>query len=405
MDDEARCPVLAAFDIKTAFPAISHRWLYTVLDVIDALHGFQNMVRSQYSGAAALGRRSCGAMFLLFYILSGVVQGCTMSGLLFALSFDPFVRELARRIDDVGLGTSRMCADDVGIAFRHVHGLIAAHEIFDNAKLYASLFLNFSKCFLVPLSLCLPASLEVDPRGSRIISNRADREDVHRWLLEWLLRHIPQWSSFQISNATEYLGVWLGPVSAQLRWKAAIDKWFLRGISIAAACAPPLTSVCLYEQRCLSGLGYLAQFFWLPDIKLQERRLLSKIMKYPFTMLTIQNDVNLGDWGGFSWRSVWITSLATLIRAAMCTFSTWNPCFRWLSVASSLDSTRMPLREARLCTFQLTGWDTAAIAATLMQASNGFPKNSYLIAFVPSLIRDTICEQKEFEHAYPNRRF
>ena len=328
-----------------------------------------------------------------------------MSGLLFSLAFDPFVREFARRVDDAGLGVSRMCADDVGIAFRHVHGLLAAAHVFDSAEDFASMFLNFSKCILVPLSLRLPATLAQDPRGSRMITNDAQREDVHRWLREWLLLHLSRWSGFQIASAAEYLGVWLGPVSAQLRWRSAIEKWFTRGVTIAAAGAPPLTSAKLYEQRSLSCLNFLAQFFWLPDVKIQEKRLLSKIMKVPFTLVTVQNAVNMGSWGGISWRSVWATCLATMVRAALSTFTTWDHCCQLLLAASSLDSSWMPFAQVRLHSYQPAGWDTCSIAATLAEASKGFPRCAALRTFLPKIIGDSRLAVQQFALESPGKRF
>lgn len=40
---------------------------------------------------------------------------------------------------------------------------------------------------------------------------------------DWLRRHCPNWVSFQMSNSGQYLGLYMGPETKALQWKAT---WF-----------------------------------------------------------------------------------------------------------------------------------------------------------------------------------
>eukprot|EP00973_Karenia_brevis_P087605 12148963-Karenia_brevis.AAC.1 len=54
---------------------------------------------------------------------AGVLQGCPLSGSLYALVTDIFLCELKEYINDQGLGVITACADDIGGAlksFRHM---------------------------------------------------------------------------------------------------------------------------------------------------------------------------------------------------------------------------------------------------------------------------------------------
>eukprot|EP00959_Pyramimonas_sp_CCMP1952_P173297 3621383-Pyramimonas_sp.AAC.1 len=46
---------------------------------------------------------------------SGVAQACTLSGALWALVFDPFIRGTKHGLERIGRGLISACADDLGI--------------------------------------------------------------------------------------------------------------------------------------------------------------------------------------------------------------------------------------------------------------------------------------------------
>ena len=80
-------PFLLLWDFASAFPSVAHAWLFCVLDAIKLWKGFVTGIRSLYIGNEAFGQ-SGGVMSFLFIIVSGVLQGCPLSGTLFVLVID-----------------------------------------------------------------------------------------------------------------------------------------------------------------------------------------------------------------------------------------------------------------------------------------------------------------------------
>lgn len=81
------------FDFRTAFPSLSRCWLIRVLRGMHVPCGVARAVAEMYA--------NCDSMLLIGGVLvgdvaitSGIKQGCPMSGSLFALSVDPFLRSI-----------------------------------------------------------------------------------------------------------------------------------------------------------------------------------------------------------------------------------------------------------------------------------------------------------------------
>ena len=86
----------------------------------------------------------------LFRVLFGVVRGCPLSCLLFAVLLDPFLRAISALIDDKGDAVTRACADDIGAAVRGVHVLKKCSSFFEAMRWASGLQLGFAKCCVVP---------------------------------------------------------------------------------------------------------------------------------------------------------------------------------------------------------------------------------------------------------------
>eukprot|EP00972_Heterocapsa_arctica_P045683 6741317-Heterocapsa_arctica.AAC.1 len=69
--------------------------------------------------------------------MSGVLQGCPLSGLLFAVSLDPYLRWMKHDIEDAGLGVIRACADDIGASL--CGGILPSAFSFRSFRLLVSL--------------------------------------------------------------------------------------------------------------------------------------------------------------------------------------------------------------------------------------------------------------------------
>ena len=145
----ARIPVLASWDYAAACPSVAHSWIRVVLPVLAFPGGFQNVICGMYTLVHALGIGSSGLVFL-FWILSGVLQGCPLSGLVFVAAIDPILWRIHDTVDARGIGTTRACADGIGAAMRGIAGLLLYRHTFALGKAAAGLALKPAKCALTP---------------------------------------------------------------------------------------------------------------------------------------------------------------------------------------------------------------------------------------------------------------
>lgn len=138
------------FDFRTAFPSLSRCWLIRVLRGMHVPCGVVRAVEEMCD--------NCDSMLLFrgeivgdMAITSGIKQGCPMSGSLFALSVDPFLRStLVSSL--VGLIRLEAYADDLAVVLSRFWDDVASiMTLFGRWRLAASLSLNPSKCVLVPL--------------------------------------------------------------------------------------------------------------------------------------------------------------------------------------------------------------------------------------------------------------
>ena len=231
------CPILALWDFASAFPSVSHEWLMLVLDLIGAPCGLRNLVRALYRACRAFAVMN-GDIRFLYFVQSGVLQGCPLSGMLFAIIFDPFLRHLEAVIDARRQGTSRACADDVGASLNSLSSLLEIKPCFDAAERLGGLGLKPAKCVIIPTVAILTDELAAK-------------------IKEWLNRFLPGWADFRIKATSKYLGFQVGPASGSFQWNAAIQKYKDRAVAIAHSHAPAGIAVGMYNSRAVTVLGYL----------------------------------------------------------------------------------------------------------------------------------------------------
>ena len=183
-------PIMAFYDFAAAFPSLFHEWIFLVLRAVGCPLGIINVVEGIYHENHAY-IQSEGTLTFLFHILSGALQGCPLSGSLFAIAVDPFLWSIHEKVDAKDKGVTRACADDIGQSLSSISTLKVMAPVFKAAKKVAGLTLNSIKCVIVPLK---PFSAEC----------AADVKD-------WLARNLSEWSSFKIQPTAKYLGFWLGP--------------------------------------------------------------------------------------------------------------------------------------------------------------------------------------------------
>ena len=90
-------PILVLLDFSAAFPPISHEWLHEVSEGMNFWFGFGRAVKNLDSDNNAYGR-SNGVTQYLFDVLSGVLQGCPLSGTLSVLAMELLVFLFSTRL-------------------------------------------------------------------------------------------------------------------------------------------------------------------------------------------------------------------------------------------------------------------------------------------------------------------
>jgi hypothetical protein len=198
------CPFLSLWDFMAAFPSVKHGWLLAVIEAAGFPSGWMNIIKAKYSLVRTFARCDNDLLFL-YWILSGVLQGCPLSGMLFAFAIDPFLRKLSSEVDDAGVGCTRACADDVGGALACIGVLPIYKSTFDLAATLANLTLKPKKCVLIPIA----AQFNAETVGK---------------VKAWLLNNLPEWKDFNILPFGTYLGFQIGPKAAATQWEKTLGE-------------------------------------------------------------------------------------------------------------------------------------------------------------------------------------
>ena len=172
---------------------------------------------------------------------SGVLQGCPLASVLFVLAMEPFICLFQQLLcpqphDGFNLsnrGVVTVCADDIAIVLQKWSDLPAVFRIFELARRAAGLSLKPRKCCIIPLSAPLtPHLIEV--------------------LRDFLVRYVPAWSQFNISDTAEYLGIWIGPAANSRQGVAQLAKYKSRLEVIAQSGAAAFVSVKAYNSKAIT---------------------------------------------------------------------------------------------------------------------------------------------------------
>ena len=418
----AWAPTLAAFDFGTAFSAIAQYYVQATLVAAGLPVGFRNLVNDYFRCVLALTRSNDGSWTVLFQIASGIVQGCSLSGLLFALASDPYLNLFSRCFQGSTRIATFACADDLAIAVWNIDALRKTAASFRFIERLTRLRLKFSKCTLVPLSRQLPADFvfkidqvqanrpPIDCLNSFITSN-ASFEDISRWTVLWIQRFIPSWSAVRIDSCVEYLGAIIGPSARCSQWTKTLMKWESRALLASSTPGPPSVATHMYNTYALSTLGYLGQFLAPPlseqnfaKLCFLERQLQTRVLKMPFTAFSLAGLLNLHQWGGFSCRSALCTLAASMLRASCCTLS-------WAAAAAELRHISEQERDNLVFASEWQGelwpscWDSSSIAFTLESASRGSFSSRRLSDAARVVLHETRIAQSSFFDEFPNNKF
>lgn len=235
--------------------------MFKAFEAANAPEGLLLALRAVHEEVWAL-QVGTSAIVFLYAMQSGVLQGCPLSGSVFAVSFDGPLRMLALRLGSAGLVLA--CADDVLLVLRAIQSMFLIAQIFQVITLATALKVNFSKCVAVPLwrtfSMHTKASL---------------RTSLTRWA--------PEWASIAIEGFTTFLGYAFGPGATPSDiWRAALEKYKTRSRLIISSTPPPSVGANLLRSRADSVLQYLGQLLEPPaELRALEAQYVGKLLHAP----------------------------------------------------------------------------------------------------------------------------
>lgn len=193
-------PGVFLFDIEAAFPSASQEWIWLVLSATGLPLSLRSVVKALCCDVQA--RFLVGGVLSseTVRVTSGIKQGCPSSGSLWALLYDPVIRNLDNILPASEL-TLGCFADDLVAAARHVQlALPALLRMFALIRRATRLRLNSRKIALVYFGC-------------------ASHEDVFRRLSVHMAGE-----RMQVAGKGVYLGVPIGPESFDTFWHTTTDR-------------------------------------------------------------------------------------------------------------------------------------------------------------------------------------
>ena len=351
--------IAALLDIGQAFPSMLHDWLRVILVWRGFPIGFVRVFSALYHLCIALFSQD-GALYFLFFVFNGVLQGCPLSGSLFAIGADPIVHACSR-MDITHTSTTRWFADDCAAVFDHPRGLLAILGIFERISPLCGLVLKHKKFQVVALG--------------------RQPEEMIPLISQWIDEHIPCWRGVKVTGAGKYLGTWVGPWAGKYFFKDAIAKWEHRAQLIAAAGTSALVTLRAYNIHAISVLSYLCQFHPLPpEAFAKEQPILSKLLKIPHMSWGSGGPFALAEMGLESAISLRATSLANLARASATTIK-WKQsadvyrqaCIAGGSIHDIHQNLQLPWFDTPCIALNLEACSSACSWRSLVPAPPGSP--------------------------------
>ena len=200
--------------------------------------------------------------------LSGIIQGCPLSGSIFAVTLDPILRMMLHALDSVPCNSSGTkgaiivaCADNLLASVAKYQSLALLDQPFQRCQWASGLTLKPSKCKVVHCSKW----------------NKRDANRVKSLIVEQL----PCWQKFEIVDKTKYLAFIIGPGASQLdNFKAPLEKFWSRVLAIAATPFSARANAIAIQRDATPVLSYIAQLVEPP------RELLA--LQKPFTCTVLK---------------------------------------------------------------------------------------------------------------------
>ncbi|CAK0887921.1 unnamed protein product, partial [Prorocentrum cordatum] len=360
-DAQNMLPVLVSLDIAQAFPSFAHQFIRLALKAMGAPEAVLMFFDSMCNNILAMA--PCAGQYVpLFYIRSGIIQGCGWSGALYALGTACFLLNLETVLEAQGRGLCRACADDLGLVLRTVAYLVYLADVMLCMEILAGLELKAPKCHIIPLAGQVNADLILKLKNA-------------------LLAIVPKFKDFNVCDHLTYLGLLLGPgATDQLIYAKAFNKYRSRAMAHSASDAPAVGTVSLYNGRALPVLGYLAQYALLPHEHFKhESWINASVLRFPNGAFRLKDWPFLKNWGVPAPRSLQLSAIATIVRAATSTFKKFTEIRERLHEGLSSYGIQQTLEGAARGVLHLSPpwWKTQAFVETMHQIVSATSDHGY----------------------------
>ena len=104
-------PIMPLYDFSAAFPSVAHDFMFIILTALKFPQGLFLFLKPLYTNNRCIGCFDGVSMFL-YFICSGIIQGCPLSGSIFALAIDALIRLMLASLqesDHLHNGPPRFC--------------------------------------------------------------------------------------------------------------------------------------------------------------------------------------------------------------------------------------------------------------------------------------------------------
>ena len=143
---------LINLDQKKAFDNVSHEYLFHIMKTMGFGDSFISNVKLLYCQAESLVK-VCGSLTAPFSFQKGIRQGCPLSGMLYSIALEPFLRLLRHnlsqcnlKIPEVNLNVSVSAyADDVTVFISNNNGFDIIQDVFKIYSKSSNACLNYNK--------------------------------------------------------------------------------------------------------------------------------------------------------------------------------------------------------------------------------------------------------------------
>ena len=209
--------VMAPLDFTAAFPSVFQNWVWLVMEHRRLPVLFLTLMKASYKDANAAFTYN-NQTYIIIMFLSGVLQGCPASGWQFNSALDPFLFCFARTLNQGVIGIARACWDDLSFALRRLKHPILFYPICAAAR--------------------RPAGLDVHPKKSTIVPLIKLDQRRHDQIKRWPARKDSEWANFQIADAAQLLGFYVGPGRGRFNWNGPLCKLVERVQEVQSANPP-----------------------------------------------------------------------------------------------------------------------------------------------------------------------